>query len=100
MQTTVPMKTATLNVPGASIYYEVRGAGPALLMMPGGPADAGAFRNIAGPLAAHYTVVTYDGVVLNLDAEFASRTAPSRAPSMTPGSCRSSPMTRTGCWRR
>src|SRR5438128_5842664 len=60
MQTTVPMKTATLNVPGASIYYEVRGAGPALLMMPGGPADAGAFRNIAGPLAAHYTVVTYD----------------------------------------
>jgi len=60
MQTTVPMKTEHLNVPGASIYYEVRGAGPVLLMMPGGPADAGAFRNIAGYLAPHYRVVTYD----------------------------------------
>src|SRR5207244_10981423 len=29
-------------------------------MMPGGPADAGAFRNIAQPLESHYTVVTYD----------------------------------------
>jgi hypothetical protein len=28
----------TLNVPGARIYYEVRGAGPVLLCMPGGPA--------------------------------------------------------------
>src|SRR2546423_13572123 len=49
-----------LQVPGATLYYEVRGSGPVLLMMPGGPADAGAFRNIAEPLAAHYTVVTYD----------------------------------------
>src|SRR5207237_986715 len=43
-----------------TLYYEVRGSGPVLLMMPGGPADAGAFRNIAQPLASHYTVVTYD----------------------------------------
>jgi len=49
-----------LNVPGATLYYEVRGSGPVLLMMPGGPADAGAFRKIAEPLASHYTVVTYD----------------------------------------
>jgi pimeloyl-ACP methyl ester carboxylesterase len=49
-----------LQVPGATLYYEVRGSGPVLLMMPGGPADAGAFRNIAQPLASHYTVVTYD----------------------------------------
>jgi pimeloyl-ACP methyl ester carboxylesterase len=56
----MPMKTATLSVPGASLYYEVRGSGPVLLMMPGGPADASAFRNIAGHLASHYTVVTYD----------------------------------------
>ena len=60
MQTTVPMKTATLNVPGASIYYEVRGSGPVLLMMPGGPADAGAFRRIAEDLQSDFTVVTYD----------------------------------------
>src|SRR6266481_8930434 len=56
----MPIKTATLKVPGADLYYEVRGAGPALVMMPGGPADAWAFRDIAGILASNYTVVTYD----------------------------------------
>ncbi len=60
MSQTMPIKTATLSVPGASLYYEVRGSGPVLLLMPGGPADASAFRNIAGHLASHYTVVTYD----------------------------------------
>jgi pimeloyl-ACP methyl ester carboxylesterase len=53
-------KTETLRVPGAELYYEVRGSGPVLLMMPGGPADATAFRSIAGQLAPHNTVVTYD----------------------------------------
>jgi pimeloyl-ACP methyl ester carboxylesterase len=53
-------KIETLKVPGANLYYEVCGSGPVLLMMPGGPADATAFRRIAGELAPHYTVVTYD----------------------------------------
>jgi pimeloyl-ACP methyl ester carboxylesterase len=52
--------THMLKVPGASLYYEVRGSGPVLLFMPGGPADAGAFGNIAGDLMSDYTVVTYD----------------------------------------
>src|SRR5713226_173912 len=60
MTTPVAAKTETLKVPGASIYYEVRGSGPVLLMMPGGPADAGAFRRIAEYLEPYYTVVTYD----------------------------------------
>src|SRR5260370_7411331 len=60
MSQTMPIKAATLSVPGARLYYEVRGFGPVLLLMPGGPADASAFRNIAGHLASHYTVVTYD----------------------------------------
>ena len=60
MSRTVPMKTENLKVPGASVYYEVRGSGPVLLMMPGGPADAAAFRRIAGHLDSDYTVVTYD----------------------------------------
>jgi len=60
MNRSVTAKTETLKVPGASIYYEVRGSGPVLLMMPGGPADAGAFRRIAGYLESDYTVVTYD----------------------------------------
>jgi pimeloyl-ACP methyl ester carboxylesterase len=53
-------ETRTLSVPGGSLYYEVRGAGPVLLLMPGGPADATTFRKIEDRLAARYTVVTYD----------------------------------------
>jgi pimeloyl-ACP methyl ester carboxylesterase len=53
-------KTATLKVPGANLYYEITGSGPVLLMIPGAPADAGAFAAIAAQLADRYTVVTYD----------------------------------------
>jgi pimeloyl-ACP methyl ester carboxylesterase len=50
----------TLAVPGATLYYETWGAGPPLLIIPGGPQDAGVFADIARPLAAHFTVVAYD----------------------------------------
>jgi pimeloyl-ACP methyl ester carboxylesterase len=49
-----------LNVPGATLHYDVTGSGPTLLLIPGGPADAGVFAKVVGPLAEHYTVVTYD----------------------------------------
>lgn len=58
--TKTAMKVATLKVPGASLYYEVRGSGPVLIMLPGGPADAGTFRKIENDLAKKHTVVTYD----------------------------------------
>jgi len=54
------VKAETLRLPGASQYYEVRGSGPVLLMIPGGPMDADGFRDIAERLADSYTVVTYD----------------------------------------
>jgi pimeloyl-ACP methyl ester carboxylesterase len=57
---TTEYETRTLKVPGASLYYEVRGSGPVLLTMPGGPADAASFHPLAGYLASNYTVVTYD----------------------------------------
>jgi pimeloyl-ACP methyl ester carboxylesterase len=60
MAATSTFSSQTLNVPGASLYYEVRGSGPVLLMMPGGPADATTFRRIEAALGEHYTVVTYD----------------------------------------
>jgi pimeloyl-ACP methyl ester carboxylesterase len=53
-------KAARLKIPGASLYYEVTGSGPVLLMIPGAPADAGGFAAIAAQLAGRYTVVTYD----------------------------------------
>lgn len=55
-----PTKANTLKVSGATLYYEVRGSGPLLLMIPGGPMDAGAFSGLAERLADRYTVVAYD----------------------------------------
>jgi pimeloyl-ACP methyl ester carboxylesterase len=52
--------TRTLKVPGASLYVEVRGSGPALLCISGGPTDAGLFTDLGGRLADRYTVVAYD----------------------------------------
>jgi pimeloyl-ACP methyl ester carboxylesterase len=60
MASTPQTTTDTLKVPGASLYYEVQGSGPVLLMIAGGPADAGVFTGVAGRLADRYTVVTYD----------------------------------------
>lgn len=73
METTSSMKTATLEVPGGSIYYEVRGSGPVLLMMPGGPADATTFGAIEDRLATEYTVVTYDPRGLSHSSPFDPR---------------------------
>src|SRR5919106_862322 len=50
----------TLKVPGATLYYEVRGSGPVLLCISGGPTDAGMFSDLASRLADRYTVVCYD----------------------------------------
>lgn len=49
-----------LRVPGGSLYYEVRGHGPTLLMIPGGGGDAGFFTGVAERLAGRFRVVTYD----------------------------------------
>jgi pimeloyl-ACP methyl ester carboxylesterase len=50
----------TLKVPGARLYYEVRGSGPTLLLISGGPTDANLYAGIAPLLAGSYSVVTYD----------------------------------------
>ncbi|WP_129664533.1 alpha/beta fold hydrolase [Phytoactinopolyspora endophytica] len=55
-----PVTPSMLSVPGASIHYEVRGSGPVLIVIPGGPQDAGVFADLARHLADRYTVVTYD----------------------------------------
>jgi pimeloyl-ACP methyl ester carboxylesterase len=48
-----------LDVPGAQLYYEVRGSGPLLLVV-GQPMTSGPFGPLADLLAERYTVVTYD----------------------------------------
>jgi pimeloyl-ACP methyl ester carboxylesterase len=60
MTTTGSFETRTVKVPGATLYTEVRGSGPVLLLITGGPTDAGMFTDLAGRLADRYTVVSYD----------------------------------------
>ncbi|WP_413752116.1 alpha/beta hydrolase [Streptomyces sp. R-74717] len=57
---TTPARTGRLKVPGATLYYEVRGEGPLLLMMPGGSADAGIYDRMAARLADRWTVAAFD----------------------------------------
>src|SRR5438067_2469838 len=53
-------ETRTVKVPGASLYVEPRGVGPVLLLITGGPTDAGMITDLVGRLADRYTVVGYD----------------------------------------
>jgi len=57
---TTSVRQSLLKVPGAQLYHEVQGLGPVLLMIPGGPTDAGIFAPLAALLADQYTVVRYD----------------------------------------
>ncbi|GAA3511162.1 pimeloyl-ACP methyl ester carboxylesterase [Streptosporangium album] len=54
------MKTDTLPVPGADLYYELSGAGPLLLVSQSGEGDATRTADLVDRLVDHYTVVTYD----------------------------------------
>ncbi|HTV67120.1 MAG TPA: alpha/beta hydrolase [Rhizobiaceae bacterium] len=54
------MHNDMLKAPDAEIYYETRGTGPLLLIIPGGPQDAGVFAGLAVRLADRYTVASYD----------------------------------------
>lgn len=58
--TSGPDHMNTLDVPGAHLSYQVRGSGPLLLLIPGGPAGTSVYDDITPLLAEHYTVLTYD----------------------------------------
>lgn len=55
----VPAISRSLDVPGARLHYEVRGAGP-LVVLVGAPMDARAFAPLADALAVDHTVLTTD----------------------------------------
>jgi pimeloyl-ACP methyl ester carboxylesterase len=58
---TMPINVTTRSVvvPGARLHYEIRGAGPLLLVI-GSPMAAAEFAPLADALAGDWTVVTYD----------------------------------------
>src|SRR5436309_2368006 len=76
----------TLEVPGARLYYEVRGRGP-LVVLVGAPMDAGPFGPLADLLAGDYTVLTTDPRGINRSpVDDPARTRPRRcAPTTCPG---------------
>lgn len=53
-------RSGTAPVAGAELYYEVRGRGPAVLLIAGATGDAGHFEHAADVLASEHTVITYD----------------------------------------
>ncbi|MFJ9817423.1 alpha/beta fold hydrolase [Streptomyces sp. NPDC101151] len=54
------MHSGMFEVDQAELYYEIRGSGPALLLISGAGGDAGYYSAIAGELADAFTVITYD----------------------------------------
>ncbi|KAK1756731.1 Alpha/Beta hydrolase protein [Echria macrotheca] len=51
---------AILELSGASLYYEKKGHGPLLLLIPGANGDGDIFGPVSEHLSTHFTVVTYD----------------------------------------
>ena len=45
---------------GTQLYYELRGAGPALLFIPGAEGDAEEYARVAGLLQDEFTILSYD----------------------------------------
>jgi pimeloyl-ACP methyl ester carboxylesterase len=54
------VKTGFVTTEGDSLYYEVRGSGQPLLMIPGGGGDGRVYSFIADLLSEEYKVITYD----------------------------------------
>ncbi|WP_406463671.1 alpha/beta hydrolase [Streptomyces sp. NBC_01622] len=54
------MRTGVFEADGAGLYYEVRGSGPALLMISGAGGDAGYYDGVAEILSDAFTVISYD----------------------------------------
>jgi pimeloyl-ACP methyl ester carboxylesterase len=52
------MPRVTVN--GAELYHEIRGTGPAVLLIMGATGDGGHFDALADQLADEFTVITYD----------------------------------------
>jgi pimeloyl-ACP methyl ester carboxylesterase len=74
----VKAEEGLLTVPGATLYYRVRGSGPLLLLLQGGAGNADASEGVAGLLLDRFTVVTYDRRGLSRSRLDEGAVAPSR----------------------
>jgi pimeloyl-ACP methyl ester carboxylesterase len=60
MNTHQELSPATFAALGARLYVETCGSGPLLVLIPGGPTDAGIFSEVATALAGRYRVIACD----------------------------------------
>lgn len=60
IEETVKVNKGYVYTEGSEIYYEVRGRGEPLIMIPGGGGDAGCYSLVADILSDEYKVITYD----------------------------------------
>ena len=56
----VDAKTGFVTTEGDDLYYEVRGSGQPLLMIPGGCGDGRMYSSVADILSDQYKIITYD----------------------------------------
>lgn len=54
------VRDGRLDVPGARLYYKIRGSGPPLLILPGGDGTADTSDGLVQQLASRWTVICYD----------------------------------------
>jgi len=54
------MHSGRVTTEGDDLYFETRGGGPALLMIPGGGGDGGMYTAVAERLCDEFKVITYD----------------------------------------
>jgi pimeloyl-ACP methyl ester carboxylesterase len=54
------VQTGSVTTEGDDLYYEVRGHGPPLVMIPAASGDAGLYSFVADILCDEYKVITYD----------------------------------------
>jgi pimeloyl-ACP methyl ester carboxylesterase len=54
------LQMPTVNVNGTGLYYEIRGAGPPVLLIMGATGDGGHFDAFADQLADEFTAISYD----------------------------------------
>jgi pimeloyl-ACP methyl ester carboxylesterase len=55
-----PPTSGLIDIGTTTLYHEVRGTGPTVLLITGGDGDAGFWAHISPALADQLTVVTYD----------------------------------------
>jgi pimeloyl-ACP methyl ester carboxylesterase len=55
-----PMRSGTVEANGAELYYEIRGAGPVLLLISGAEGDAAEWGDVVPLLEEDFTTICYD----------------------------------------